>query len=160
MKEIVKYVTFDVTPIVRVRVIETEDSEEIKEEKKEYPFKLHNDVPVHIITNKRAFTFTIPNKFIWNGADIPRFLWRLVGSRTDNAFLMASMVHDYLLDKKQDIYGSVLNKSISVKEYRRLTSLIFREVLKNSGEKVVKANVMSWFVDVYQMCHRRSWKCQ
>lgn len=158
MKEIVKYVTFDVTPIVRVRVIETEDSSEVKAEKKEFPFKLHNNVPVHIITNKRAFTFTIPSKFIWNGADIPRFLWRLIGSRTDNAFLTASMVHDYLLNQKQDIYETILHKSMTMKEYRRLTSLIFREILKNTGENVAKANVMSWFVDVYQRIFSRGWK--
>ena len=50
MKEIIKYVTFDVTPIVCVRIIETNDTPEIKNEKKKYPFKLHNDVPVHIIS--------------------------------------------------------------------------------------------------------------
>ncbi|MCQ2754653.1 MAG: DUF1353 domain-containing protein [bacterium] len=160
MKEFVKYVTFDVMPIVCLRVIEATDTAEIKKEKKKYPFKLHNDVPVNIITNKRIFSFTIPKKYIWNGADIPRIFWRLVGSKTDNAFLLASMVHDYLLDKKHDIYGNVLKGSISMAEYRRLTSLAFREVLKNSGENTIKANVMSWCVDVYQICHRSSWKCQ
>lgn len=160
MKETIKYVAFDVTPIVCVRVIETNDTPEIKQEKKDYPFKLHNDVPIHIITNKRAFGFTIPKKYIWNGADIPRFLWRLVGSKTDNAFLIASMVHDYMLDNKTDILCNVLQHSILMPEYRRLTSLIFREILKNSGENIVKANVMSWFVDVYQICRKRSWKCQ
>ena len=78
MREKIKYVTFDVTPIVCVRVIEANDTKEIKAEKKKYPFKLHNDVPVTIITNKRIFGFTIPKKYIWNGADIPRSLWRLV----------------------------------------------------------------------------------
>lgn len=157
MKEIVRYVTFDVTPIVCVRVIEKTDTEKIKQEKKDYPFKLHNDVPVHIITNKRAFSFTIPSKYIWNGADIPRFFWRLIGSKTDNAFLMASMVHDYLLDNKKDVYTNVLKSSMPMKEYRRLTSLAFREVLKNSGEKTIKANIMAWCVDVYQMNHRKEW---
>ncbi|DAB16854.1 TPA: hypothetical protein CPT98_07035 [Candidatus Gastranaerophilales bacterium HUM_19] len=160
MKEIIKYVTFDVTPIVCVRVIETNDTPEVKQEKKDYPFKLHNDVPVHIITNKRAFGFTIPKKYIWNGADIPRLFWRLIGSKTDNAFLTASMVHDYMLENKIDILCRILQHCISMPEYRRLTSLIFREILKNSGENVIKANLMAWSVDIYQIFHKRNWKCQ
>lgn len=44
-----------------------------------------------------------------------------------------------------------------MKDYRRLTSLAFREVLKNSGEKTIKANIMAWCVDVYQMNHRKEW---
>lgn len=160
MKEIIESVIFDVTPIVCVRVIEKSDSPEIKQEKKDYPFKLHNKVPVSIETSKRSFGFSVPKNYIWNGADIPRIFWRLVGSKTDNAFLVASMLHDYLLDNKIDIYGNVLEKDIPMKEYRRLTSLIFREVLKNSGENVIKANVMSWCVDVFQICHRGAWKCQ
>ncbi|MBR1775933.1 DUF1353 domain-containing protein [bacterium] len=160
MKESIKYVTFDVTPKVCLRVIESSDTPEIKQEKKDYPFKLHNNVPVTIITSKRIFGFTIPKKYIWNGADIPRIFWRLIGSKTDNAFLIASMLHDYLLDNKIDIYSNVLERDISVKEYRRLTSLIFREVLKNSGENVIKSNVMSWCVDIYQIFHRGAWECQ
>ena len=141
MKEIIKFVTFDVTPIVCVRVIQAEDTKEVKREKKKYPFKLHNDVPVTVITNKRIFGFTIPKKYIWNGADIPSYLMRIIGSKTDNAFLTASMVHDYMLENKKYIHDIVLNKCISIKEYRRLTSLVFREILKTSGVNVFKANV-------------------
>ena len=158
MREKIKYVTFDVTPIVCVRVIEANDTKEIKAEKQKYPFKLHNDVAVTVITNKRIFGFTIPKKYIWNGADIPRSFWRLVGSKTDNAFLTASMVHDYMLENKKYIHDEVLNKCISIKEYRRLTSLIFREILKASGVNVFKANVMAWFVDIYQRIFSRGWK--
>ena len=133
MKEIIKFVTFDVTPIVCVRVIQAEDTKEVKREKK---------------------------KYLWNGADIPSYLMRIIGSKTDNAFLTASMVHDYMLENKKYIHDIVLNKCISIKEYRRLTSLVFREILKTSGVNVFKANVMAWFVDIYQMCHKGAWKCQ
>jgi hypothetical protein len=53
----------------------------------------------------------------------------------------------------------VLFEKISKKEYRRLTSLIFRELIKKQGTNVIKANVMSWCVDVFQMFNIRSWKC-
>ena len=112
-----------------------------------------------IITTKREFKFDIFKGYTWNGADIPRFLWRLVGSRTDNDFLIASMLHDYLLEFKVFIMKEVLNGEITKREYRRLTSLIFRELIKKQGTNVIKANVMSWCVDVFQMCNIRSWEC-
>ena len=68
------------------------------------------------------------------------------------------MVHDYMLENKKLIHDEILNKCISIKEYRRLTSLIFREILKASGVNVLKANVMAWFVDIYQRIFSRGWK--
>lgn len=159
MKEQVIYVCFYDIPDVRVRVINRNDFKEIIDNKKKYPFEVHNSVRVKIITNKRSFEFVIFNGYTWNGADIPRFFWRVVGSRTDNDFLIASLIHDYLLDFKVYILKEVLKGSLSVKEYRRLTSLIFRHIIKSHGTNVVKANVMSYCVDVFQMFNKRSWQC-
>jgi len=150
MKEQIISVNFDKHPIVKDRVIDFDDTDAIKKEKKIFPFKLHNDVILTIETNMRKFAFKIPAKYIWNGADIPRALWGLVGSRTDNAFLIASMVHDYMLQFKKYIMQDVLNGALSMAEYRRLTSLIFREVLKHTGTGTVKANIMSGCVDIFQ----------
>lgn len=160
MKERIVFVGFSITPIVCVRVIEDTDTDDIKAEKRKYPFKLHNDVIVIVKTTKREFSFHIPAKFIWNGADIPKFFWRIIGSSTDNAFLLGSMAHDFMLEQKKYVYCDVLNACISMKEYRRLTSLIFRQIIKNSGVNTVKANVMAWCVDVFQICNKGMWKCQ
>ena len=149
-KEEITDILFSPIPDVRIRVIEFGDSETVIESKKKYPFKLHNSITVCIGTTKRNFTFCIHNGFTWNGADIPRILWRLIGSRTDNDFLLASMVHDYLLNFKFQIIEEVLKGDITVSEYRRLTSLIFREIIKRNGTKPVKANIMSFFVDCWQ----------
>ena len=118
--------------------------------------KIFNDLVSEYNLN---FTFNIFKGYTWNGADIPRFLWRLVGSRTDNDFLVASMLHDYMLEFKTFIMKEILFEKISKKEYRRLTSLVFRELVKKQGTNVIKANVMSWCVDVFQMFNVRSWKC-
>lgn len=149
-KEEITDILFSPVPDVRIRVIDFGDSETVIESKKKYPFKLHNSITVCISTTKRDFTFCIHNGFTWNGADIPRILWRLIGSRTDNDFLLASMVHDFMLNFRHQITEEVLNNDISVSEYRRLTSLIFREILKHSGTKPLKANIMSFFVDCWQ----------
>ena len=42
--------------------------------------------------------FKIPKNYIWNGADIPKILF-LFGQSKDNNYLLASMVHDYMLEK-------------------------------------------------------------
>ena len=149
-KEQIVDVKFSKTPDVRVRVINEADFKDIKEAKKKFPFELHNSIDVTVITTKCSFEFTIYNGYVWNGADIPRILWCSIGSRTDNDFLIASMIHDYLLEFKKYMLDEVLENSISVKEYRRLTSLIFRHILKEQGTNTIKANIMSWAVQVFQ----------
>lgn len=158
MKEKVKSIYFNEKPQVFVRVIDDNDPYEIKQNKRKYPFELKKTVEVFVITTKRKFKFSVPNGYTWNGADIPRILWRLVGSRTDNDFLIASMLHDYLLEFKVYILKEILKEEISLQEYRRLTSLIFREKIKAQGTNAVKANVMSWCIDVYQhYCNKKGW---
>lgn len=149
-KEQVLFIDIEPSPDVKIRVINDNDTIETKQAKIQYPFELFNTIKVSVVTNKRDFSFNIYNGYTWNGADIPRFLWRLIGSRTDNDYLIASMIHDYLLQFKKFILNEVLQGSISISEYRRLTSLIFREKLKNQGTNVIKANIMAWCVDVFQ----------
>ena len=69
------------------------------------------------------------------------------------------MLHDYLLEFKVFILNEILYKSMTPKEYRRLTSLIFRHVIKEQGTNTIKANIMSWCVDVFQIINKRSWAC-
>ena len=158
MKEQIRSVNFSVIPDVRIRVINSDDSEYFKKNKKKNPFELYNSVEVFIETTKRKFSFIIFNGYTWNGADIPRFFWRIIGSRTDNDFLIASMIHDYLLEFKSYVMAEILKNDMKKGEYRRLTSLIFRHVIKEQGTNVIKANIMSWCVDVFQMFNRKAWK--
>ena len=149
-KEEITEILFTPIPDVSIRVIEFGDNQPIIDSKKKYPFKINNSITVFIGTTEFDFNFCIHNGFTWNGADIPRFLWQIIGSRTDNDFLLASMVHDYMLNFKHYIMNEVLNQKLSAEEYRRLTSLIFREIIKKNGTKPIKANIMSFFVDCWQ----------
>lgn len=149
-KEQVLFIDFDKIPDVRIRVINDNEPENLKKQKKEFPFELFNTVTVTIITDFREFSFDIYNGYYWNGADVPRALWRIIGSRTSNEFLIASLLHDYMLQFKKYMIKEVFENQITVDEYRRLTSLIFREKLKHQGVNTIKANIMSWCVDVFQ----------
>ena len=160
-KEQVLYVEIEPKPDARLRVINDNDTKPTKEAKKKYPFELFNTVTVTIVTDIREFSFDIYNGYTWNGADIPPFLWCLIGSRTSNEFLISSMLHDFMLQFKKYIIKEVLYNMITVSEYRRLTSLIFREKLKNQGTGTIKANIMAWCVDVFQhFGNRKEWKIE
>ena len=160
-KEQVLFIDFNKEPDVRIRVINDTDTDATKKAKIKYPFELFCTVTVTVITNFREFSFDVYNGYTWNGADIPKIFWRIIGSRTSNEFLIASMLHDFLLEFKKYIINDVLENQITVSEYRRLTSLIFREKLKYQGVNTIKANIMSWAVDVFQHYgNRKGWKIE
>ena len=158
-REQVLYINFDEIPQTRDRKIyikdyhtEAQDKDgnliTLAQDKRLYPYKLDNTVNVTVQTTKRIITFQIPAEYRWNGADIPKFLWSLVGSQHNPEFKVPSMLHDFMLEFKADILANLFD--CSVKEYRRITSLTFRQSLKDEGVKVVKSNIMSWFVQVFQ----------
>ena len=156
-KEKVLSILFTKEPDVRQRGIVDTDPEPIKESKRKLPFELFNLIIVTIITNKRKFAFDIPIGFMWDGATIPRLLWFIIGSKTDNEFAKSSMLHDYLLDEAVHIINNHLKEHISILEYIRLTTLIFREKLKLQGVNVIKANIMGFAVHVAQLCLIIKW---
>ncbi len=157
-KEKIVKVISDKTPQVIIRVIGKDDDKVLVKHKKKFPFKLHNTVNYTVETTHRVFSFRIYQGYSWNGADIPKPLW-WVGQSKDNAYLTASLVHDFLLEYKKYIYNIVLDKKITPAQYRRLTSLIFREILKQDRTNVIKANIMAASVDWYQKyINRREWE--
>lgn len=158
-KEQVKFVEIEPVPDVRIRVINDSDTDATKQAKIKFPFELFCTITVKVTTDRRKFCFDIYNGYTWNGADIPKFFYRIIGSRTSNCFLIASLLHDFLLEFKSYILREVLHNEISIEEYRRLTSLIFREKLKTQGTNTIKANIMAWCVDVYQHYgNKRGWE--
>lgn len=158
MEEQVISINFDKTPDIRIRVIDDADTEPTKQNKIKYPFELFNTIMVHILTNKRMFRFDIPIGFVWDGATINRIFWRIIGSKTDNSFLISSMLHDYLLDEAIHIINKHIKEKISINEYICLTTLIFKEELKNQGVNKIKANIMGSAVHIFQLCLKKKWK--
>lgn len=170
MKEKVLAVRADTPPRYGDRIVNFEDFGKIVTDKKGkritlakhkriYPYIVVNEVLWTVLTTERDFSFKIPAEYVWNGADIPSFLWMFAGSKDCPQFKVPSMIHDYMLEYKEYIYKNILYSEISVSEYRRLTSLVFRELLKNYGTKTVKSNIMSGCVQGFQsVCNRREWE--
>ena len=83
--------------------------------------------------------FIIPKGYCFDGASIPRIFWRIIGPNTDNTFLVAAMVHDYLCENH-----SVIDND------RYLSTLIFNDLLEVGGVCKIKRWFMKHSVDNYQ----------
>lgn len=73
--------------------------DEIKKAKKK-PLYLKNTVDVCLIDKikNKTYTFTIYVFYDYDGASIPRFFCRIIGSRESIEFKIASLVHDVLCE--------------------------------------------------------------
>lgn len=110
---------------------------------KEKPYKLLNNVEYLSgkYCGKDIYRIFIPKGYTWNGANIPRFLWRIVGSQYNPEFLPASMVHDWLCENKQFI----------IQDGAKISSIIFRDILVDTGVPKIKANIMATAVYAFQL---------
>lgn len=76
--------------------------EEIKEIKKK-PFKLLNNIKVYLedIKKDKVYVFEINKGYRYDGASIPKFAWRIIGSKEDTRFQIASLLHDYMCENHE-----------------------------------------------------------
>lgn len=91
---------FSDTPHVCVRYVCPSCTDEEKRAIKKYPFICKTELKVALFDHKKSkkYTFTIPKGYCYDGASIPRAFWRIIGSPTDNRFLIAALVHDVLCE--------------------------------------------------------------
>jgi hypothetical protein len=130
-----EYNSFDVEPIINVNYHD-----------KKKPFILLNNI--YYLTGQydklESYGIRIHKGYNWNGANIPKFLWRIVGSQYNPEFLPASMVHDWLCE----------NKDFIIDKGARVSSIIFRDILVLSGVSKIKANIMMTAVYMFQLTQK------
>ena len=133
------------------------------EEKLRYPYITKVASKLVVKTMQREITFVLKLKdgaFFWNNMNLPRIFWSLIGiSRDSFCGLIASKWHDNLLCYKKEFLEEIRKDDpyYEVEEFRRLSSLIFRQLLINNEVSVFKANIMSFFVDVWQRISPNWW---
>lgn len=146
-------------PIIVPRMPEEGDTQEIKEDKAEKPIAFCNLVKVFIKTNRRSCFELKIFPFNYDGATYPKILDIFIGVGLSPIFLRASAFHDYMCNFKHILLQEQLHNSITMDEYRRLSTLVFRQVLIEDGVSKLKANVMSFFVHLWQTTgNRGAWK--
>lgn len=134
-------VYFDKAPVIKIRYYVPGMPESERISIKKYPFINMADLKVNIfdMENKKTYSFTIPKGYCFDGASIPRIFWRIIGSNTDNNFLVAALVHDYLCENHNVIDNN-----------RYLSTLIFNDLLTVGGVPAFKRWLMKHSVDNYQ----------
>lgn len=94
-------ISFSDIPDTRELIIHKElmSAEEIANIKKK-PFRLYNAINVWLVDKKHNENYIFPIKagYRWDGASIPVFAWKFVGSKEDVRFQIASMIHDVLCE--------------------------------------------------------------
>lgn len=132
-------IKFSENPCVGVRIIIPTMTEEEKADAKAKPFLNRKRLLVDIKYKNKFYCFVVPKFYYWNGANIPRFFWRLIGSKSEPKFLVPSMIHDILCENHEYIDND-----------RYLSSLIFRALLKTAGINPIARWAMFHSVDNFQ----------
>ena len=134
-------ICFDKEPVVQVRVIKPTMNKLERQSVIRYPFENKKLLNVLIYDHKKfkQYNFKIRENYCFDGASIPRIFWRLIGSNTDNQFLVAALIHDVLCENHKYIDFD-----------RALSSKVFRALLIASGVGEIKANIMYNAVDLFQ----------
>jgi hypothetical protein len=134
-------IVFGIIPSIGIRYIVPSMSEEEKKSVKKYPFINKLGLRVFVKDKKKSqiYDFIIPKGYCFDGASVPRLFWRIIGPNTDNKFLVAAMVHDYICE-----HHDCINYD------RALSTLIFDSLLKASGIGNLKRFCMKNSVNIFQ----------
>ena len=132
---------FSDTPHVCVRYVLPSMTKIERQSIKRFPFICKTKLEVALFDHKKekSFKFIIPKDYCYDGATIPRLFWRVIGSNTDNSFLIAALIHDVLCENHKYIDND-----------RELSSRVFKALLIASGVSEIKAGIMFSAVDVFQ----------
>ena len=141
-------VFFDDIPHVGVRYYIPSMSLEEKKSIEKYPFINKKNLKVELkdYKKKKVYSFEIPKGYCYDGATIPRAFWRLIGSNTDNKFLIPALIHDVLCENHNYIDND-----------RKFSSEVFNALLEANKLCPFKRFLMKNSVDFFQhFCHWRS----
>lgn len=134
-------IEFSEIPHVCIRYILPTATEQEKKSIKKYPFinKKALDVRLYDKVKEEIYNFTIPKGYCYDGATINRLFWRLIGSKTDNTFLIGALIHDWMCEQKDCVNND-----------RNFSSRVFRALLTTGGVSEFKAQIMYLAVDNFQ----------
>lgn len=130
---------FSIIPIAKTKIITPFLSKEEINECKRKPFINCEEFNVLLknYIKEKEYYFTITKNYAWDGASIPRFFWRLIGSKTEPEFLIPSLIHDTLCENhhyiENDRYFStmVFDKLLYVSKVNPLSRWAIKHSVDN-----------------------------
>ncbi len=143
---------FDCYPYIATRYFVPSMSEIERKSVEKYPFINKKDLSVCLVDRKKAkeYRFKINKGYCFDGASIPRLFWRVIGSNTDNMYLIPAMIHDVLCENHQYVDND-----------RRFSTEVFNALLEANKVCVFKRFWMKHSVNLFQagFCHWKGGKC-
>lgn len=135
-------IEFSENPHVCIRYIIPSTSDVEKVSIKRFPFinKRKLDVRLYDKEKEQIYDFTIPKSYCYDGASIPIFFHRVIGSNTDNKFLMAALIHDYMCENHSCVGND-----------RAFSSKVFNALLEVSEVAPFKRFLMKHSVNIFQV---------
>ena len=132
---------FSDTPHVCVRYVIPSMTNLERESVKRFPFicKTKLDVKLFDHVKSKSYGFTIPKGYCYDGASIPRMFWRLIGSNTDNEFLIPALIHDVLCENHNYVDND-----------REFSTKVFDALLQVSDVGKFKRFLMRNSVNIFQ----------
>lgn len=135
---------FNIEPKVCMRYVSPCARKEDKKKIYSKPFLNEKQLEVALIDSSivddfKEYNFVIPKGYCWDGATIPRIFWRLVGAKTDNRFLVPSLIHDVLCENHH-----------YVNHDRYFADCVFERLLYVSGVNPFSRWLMFHSVDNFQ----------
>ena len=132
---------FDKIPSLGIRYFVTSMSENDRISIEKYPFINKKDLEVKLVDSKnfKTYKFTIPKGYCYDGASIPKIFWRIIGSNTDNKFLVPALVHDVLCENHSYVDSD-----------RLFSSKVFNALLEASEVRPFKRFLMKNSVNIFQ----------
>ena len=140
-------INFNIIPCTTMLFPLPSMSKQEKKEITEKPFLNKRALWVKILdkrnTKRIVYSFWIDKGYRWDGASIPRAFWRLIGSKTEPEFQIASLLHDKLCENH-----SFINND------RYLSTLVLIGCMKSADVCAIKRWLIKHTVDNYQkFCH-------
>jgi len=134
-------IVFDKVPNLTIRFASPWMSKEEVKEINKKPFICNEELRVTLQdkVEQESYEFLIPAHYAWDGATIPRIFWRLIGSKSDNRFLVPSLIHDVLCENHDYIDSD-----------RYFSTVVFERLLYVAGVGGFKRWMMKHSVDNFQ----------
>ena len=132
---------FSENPHISIRYYIPSMTEEERKSIERYPFINKKNLQDRLVDYKKdkTYNFEIPKGYCYDGASIPRLFWRIIGSNTDNRFLIPALIHDILCENHSFIDND-----------RKFSTEVFNALLEASDVNAFKRFLMKNSVDCFQ----------
>lgn len=132
---------FSENPHISIRYYIPSMTEDERKSIEKYPFINKKNLQVRLVDYKKdkTYNFQIPKGYCYDGASIPRLFWRIIGSNTDNRFLIPALIHDILCENHSFIEND-----------RKFSTEVFNALVEASEVNAFKRFLMKNSVDCFQ----------